>query len=79
MNISIKLNRQSRIIKDIISFNKNDLYCIAPVFKNNYIENIVCKYKNELVTYNYLKQVGNNDVDELRLKLIKAKKDQLND
>lgn len=62
-DVSINLNRQSRIIKDVISFKKNSLYCIAPVFKNNYIENIVCKYNNELTTYNYLKQLGNNTVD----------------
>ena len=58
------LNRQSRIIKDIVYYNDSDLYCIAPVFKNNNIENIVCKYKGELVTYSYLKQIGNSKINE---------------
>lgn len=57
------LNRQSRIIKDIVSYNNNGLYCIAPVLKNDSIENIVCKYDNKLVSYTYLKQIGNIEVD----------------
>lgn len=57
------LNRQSRVLKDIISYNNNDLHCIAPVFKNDSIESVVCKYKKQLVSYTYLKQIGNTEVD----------------
>ena len=53
------LNRQSRVLKDIISYNNNGLHCIAPVFKNDSIESVVCKYKKQLVSYTYLKQIGN--------------------
>lgn len=57
------LNRQSRVLKDIISYNSNGIYCIAPVLKKNNIESIVCKYENQLVSYTYLKQVGKREVD----------------
>lgn len=57
------LNRQSKVLKDIVSYNSKGLYCIAPVLKNDSIENIVCKYKDKLVGYNYLKQLGNTEVD----------------
>ena len=57
------LNRQSRVLKDIVSYNSNGLHCIAPVFKNDSIESIVCKYENQLVSYTYLKQIGNTEVD----------------
>lgn len=58
------LNRQSKVIKDIISYQKNNLYCLAPVFKNNTIQNIVCRYEDQLVGYTYLKQIGNPEVDK---------------
>lgn len=57
------LNKQSKVIKDVINYKKDNLNCIAPVFKNNKIENIVCKYNGELVSYTYLDQIGNVDVD----------------
>lgn len=72
------LNRQSRVIKDIKTFNKNNLYCIAPILTNNSIDSIVCKYNNELVTYNYLKQIGNNDVDEFINTLVTDKSKKTN-
>ncbi len=63
------LNRQSKILKDIVSYNSNGLYCIAPVLKNDNIESIVCNYNNQLMTYNYLKQIGNIDIDNFIDKL----------
>ena len=57
------LNSQSKVIKNIESYKKDNLYCIAPVFKNKKIENIVCSYNNELVTYTYMQQIGNIEVD----------------
>ena len=73
-----ELNRQSRVIKDIKTYNKNGLYCIAPVLTNNNIDSIVCRYNKELVTYNYLKQIGNNDVDEFVNQLVSDKKKKTN-
>lgn len=57
------LNKQSKIITDIISYKKDNLYCIAPVLKKS-IENIVCKLDNKLVNYQYLKQIKDNRVDK---------------
>lgn len=67
------LNRQSKVVKDIISYNNNGLYCIAPVLKNDSIESIVCKYDKKLVTYNYLKQIGNKEVDNFINNLTSSK------
>lgn len=58
------LNKQSRVIKDVISYNDNNLSCIAPVFNNKSIENIVCRYNGELVSYTYLKQMNNDKIDD---------------
>lgn len=66
------LNRQSKVIKDIISYQKNGINCIAPVFKNNYIQNIVCQDQNQLVSYTYLKQRGNIDIDQFINQLSKS-------
>lgn len=57
------LNSQSRVIKDIEIYKNNNLYCIAPVFKDKKIDNIICRYNNELVTYTYMQQIGNVEVD----------------
>ncbi len=62
------LNKQSKIITDIISYKKKNLYCIAPVF-NNDIENIVCLLNNKLVSYQYLKQINNTEIDSFIKKL----------
>lgn len=58
------LNKQSRIITDVLSYKNDNLECIAPVFKNNIIENIICNLDKTLVGYSYLKQIGDNRVDE---------------
>lgn len=58
------INKQSRIITDVLSYKNDNLYCIAPVFKNNEVENIICNLDNNLVSYSYLKQIGDSRVDE---------------
>lgn len=67
------LNKQSRVIKDIVSYDNTNISCIAPVFKNERIENIVCKYNNELVSYSYLKQISNSDIDKFLNQLSNSK------
>ena len=54
------LNKQSKVIIDVVSYHDNDLYCVAPVLKNNSVENIECKYNEQLVSYSYIKQ--NRDI-----------------
>ena len=57
-------NGQNVLVKDIRSFDKDGLKCIVPVFKDNSITEILCKTEDNVVSYSYLKQNGNNVVDE---------------
>lgn len=57
------LNRQSRIVKDVIEYKNNNLYCIAPVLKDKEIENISCLFNDKQVSLSYLHQIGNTEVD----------------
>ena len=56
-------NRQNVLIKDIKNFEQSGLNCIMPVFKDNSNSEILCKSGNDVVSYSYLKQMGNNVVD----------------
>lgn len=57
------LNRQSRIVKDIKEYQANNLYCIAPVFKDRIVDNVLCLFNNNQVSVSYLHQIGNSDID----------------
>lgn len=61
-SINKSLNRQSRIIKEIKSYQNNNLYCIAPVLKNKIIDNVLCKLDGIQVSTSYLRQIGNQDI-----------------
>lgn len=63
-SINIDLNRQSRIIKNVKSYQNNNLKCIAPILKNKSITNILCNLDNQEVSLSYLKQIGNSDVNQ---------------
>lgn len=62
-SIDKNLNRQSRVIKDIKEYQANNLYCVAPIFKDKKIENVLCLFNNSQVSVSYLHQIGNSDVD----------------
>lgn len=66
------LNRQSRIIKDIKEYKKDNLYCIAPIFKDKEVENVLCLFNDNQVSLSYLHQIGNQDVDNFINDLKKA-------
>lgn len=61
-SINRNLNRQARIIKEIKTYQNNNLYCIAPVFKKKIIDSVLCKLDETQVSTTYLKQIGNNDI-----------------
>ncbi len=56
-------NSQNVLIKDIKSFEQGGLKCIMPVFRDNSNSEILCESGNDVVSYSYLKQTGNNVVD----------------
>ena len=59
------LNKQTNVIKDIKSYSSNGLNCIFPLFKRDVTENVACIYNGEAVSYNYLKQIGNQDINNI--------------
>ena len=59
------LNKQTNVIKDIKSYSSNDLKCIFPIFRRDVTENVTCLYKGEAVSYDYLKQIGNQDINSI--------------
>ncbi len=60
-----EFNRQSNVIKDIKYYNYNDLYCIFPIFKRGKNDDIFCNYKKKQVSYSYLKQINNTDINKV--------------
>lgn len=67
------LNKQTNVIRDIKSYSSNGLSCIFPIFKRDITENVTCLYNGEAVSYNYLKQIGNQDIDVIVNKLKEEK------
>lgn len=55
-------NKQTEVVRDIRTFKSNNLNCIFPVFRRNVTGSVTCLYNGETVSYNYLKQIGNQDV-----------------
>lgn len=58
-------NKQTEIIRDIKTFKANDVSCIFPIFRRDVTSNVMCLYDGEAVSYDYLKQIGNNDIDDI--------------
>ena len=58
-------NKQTEIIRDIKTFKSNDVSCIFPVYRREVTGNVSCLYDGESVSYDYLKQKGNEDIDNI--------------
>lgn len=63
------LNKQKEIIKDIKYFKSDNLTCIYPVFKRNEVGDVECLYNGEQVSYSYLKQINNSNIETVITKL----------
>lgn len=57
-----KFNKKKKIVEEIKSFKEGNLVCIYPVYKNDVIGDIACKYNDKQVSYAYLRQVENKSV-----------------
>lgn len=68
-------SRKKKIIKDIKSYKENNLKCIYPIYKNKFVTDVRCLYDGKQVSYSYLKQINNKDIDKI---IEKVKKDGLN-
>ena len=62
-------NNQERVIKDILYYTTKDLKCIFPIYKRGNTSDIACLYNGEQVSYSYLKQINNYDIDIITKKL----------
>ena len=58
-------NKQTEVIRDIKTFKSNNLSCIFPVYRRNVTGNVTCLYNNEAVSYSYLKQIKNPDIENV--------------
>lgn len=68
-------SRKKKIIKDIKSYKENNLKCIYPIYKNKFVTDVRCLYDGKQVSYSYLKQINNKDIDKITEKV---KKDGFN-
>lgn len=57
------LNKQTEIIRDIRTFKTDNISCIYPIFRRDVTTNLTCLYDGEVVSYDYLKQIGNTDIN----------------
>ena len=62
---NLEKNEQSKIIKNIVTYKNNNLYCISPILKNNEVEDFTCILNNQLITSSYLKQIDNNSFNDI--------------
>lgn len=58
-------NKQTEIVRDIKTFTSNNVSCIFPIFRRDVTSNVTCLYNGESVSYDYLKQIGNSDIDAI--------------
>lgn len=66
-----EFNKKKRLIKEIKYFKEGSLKCIYPIYKKNITGDIACRYDNKQVSYSYLKQIENTDVETIVSKLEK--------
>ena len=62
-------NKQEGVIEDIEFFTTKDLQCIYPIYKRNLTGNLSCIYKGNQVSYSYLEQIDNYDINLMTTKL----------
>ncbi len=65
LSIEENFNKQKKIIEDIKEYKEGNLKCIYPVYKRGYVGDITCLYDGMQVSYSYLKQIGNSDVEKI--------------
>lgn len=50
--------KKKKVVKEIETYKEGNIYCIAPVMKDNQLGGIVCRNNNELVSGEHLKRNG---------------------
>ena len=50
--------KKKKVLEQVEIYKENDVYCMAPIFKNHRLGGIVCRRNNELVSYDYLRREG---------------------
>ena len=61
--INSNFHKDKEILEDLLVYEKDDLKCVFPVFKNNVYTNVVCNIDKKMVSYDYLKQIGDTRVN----------------
>ncbi len=68
-SLSENFNKQSEIITDIKYLESNNVKCVFPIYKREVTDDVSCLYNGEAVSYSYLKQINNTDIDFIVSKL----------
>ena len=50
--------KKKKVLSQVEIYKEGNIYCMAPVFKDNKLGGIVCRQNSELVSFDYLKQTG---------------------
>lgn len=58
-------NKQTQIVRDIKTFKSGNVSCVFPIYRRGVTGNVTCIYNDEAVTYDYLRQIGNQDIDAI--------------
>ena len=58
-------HKKKHIIKNIKYYKNNNLKCIYPIYLDDNYSDIYCLYNNKQVSYSYLKQINNKDIDKV--------------
>lgn len=59
------LNKSKMIVKKIITKTSNKTICIMPIYKNKNNSNVLCNYKDNIVSLYYLKNTDNKTYNKI--------------
>ena len=64
-------HKEKEIIKDLLVFNKDNMTCIFPIFKDDITSNVVCNVDHKQFSYTYLNEQNNTFMSEIKNQLTK--------
>lgn len=69
--INQDFSKKSQVITDIKYYKSGKVECIFPIYKRRSMGELSCRLNGEQVTYSYLRQVKNQDIESIVSKLKK--------
>lgn len=69
--VNHNFHKEKEIIEDLLTFKKENISCIFPVFRDNVTSNLVCNIDGDMKSYTSLVNENNNYVKEIKDELVK--------